>query len=269
MNGIKAQANSVKNVGRNWVSVTFPTAFDVIPAVFVTQASTRNTTATALRIRNVTNKGFEVLIQKELAQRDINPTVSVEIVNYVALTPGTGSVNGKKIRVGLTDESAVGTIHSPSLVNFGETLEDPLFFAYMQTTSDTIVSTLRYTQLTNTGVKIFRQRELSKGGSPTFGEKEQAAWMVIDLESERTSVDDVKAASQFSLFPNPVFDVLHINSENEKLASVEIYSLSGQKRLEEQYEKNIYKADINVSPLDKGIYFVRINTREVFKIIKR
>lgn len=69
-----------------------------------------------------------------------------------------------------------------------------------------------------------------------------------------------------SLYPNPVNDILNIESDTE-IKSVEIYNLQGQKI------KTALSKQVNVSDLSSGIYMVRIedenNAVETKKIVKQ
>ncbi len=60
--------------------------------------------------------------------------------------------------------------------------------------------------------------------------------------------------SDYSISPNPVTHQLHINSSTEFHPEIQIFNIYGKKVLDVQYE-NI----IDVSNLDMGIYFVKIN----------
>jgi hypothetical protein len=65
------------------------------------------------------------------------------------------------------------------------------------------------------------------------------------------------------LYPNPVKDVLYINTENETL--YKIYDMTGALV---QFGKFVDK-HINVSNLKEGIYIIRLNDEIAFKIIKQ
>ncbi|TCN57535.1 T9SS C-terminal target domain-containing protein [Flavobacterium circumlabens] len=68
-----------------------------------------------------------------------------------------------------------------------------------------------------------------------------------------------KGNSNFVLFPNPVKDVLNISSdENQSIKSIQIYNTLGQSVLDTKNIKTF--SNINVSELNKGIYFVKINS---------
>ncbi|UOX33308.1 T9SS type A sorting domain-containing protein [Flavobacterium sediminilitoris] len=73
------------------------------------------------------------------------------------------------------------------------------------------------------------------------------------------SVQDFDFGSKFTLYPNPVQDVLNFNSkENIAIQSVEIYNMLGQVVLT---VPNATKS-VDVSNLTKGNYFVKVNTEK-------
>lgn len=76
--------------------------------------------------------------------------------------------------------------------------------------------------------------------------------------------------TQFSYYPNPVQDILHIDSK-EKISEITIYDLTGREIL----SKNSFKYHdytIDLSDLTRGSYLVKIKLNEDFKsfqIIKK
>ena len=69
------------------------------------------------------------------------------------------------------------------------------------------------------------------------------------------------------IYPNPVSDKLYVSSENIVIEKLNIYSISGQKVLEQHTSINT----VDVSSLSKGMYFIEIATSEgktVKKFIK-
>ena len=71
------------------------------------------------------------------------------------------------------------------------------------------------------------------------------------------SSQDFDFGSQFTLYPNPVKDVLHFNSkENLDIKSVEIYNMLGQIVISVPNATT----SIDVSSLTNGNYFVKVNT---------
>lgn len=263
LGGVQAQAASFSNVGGAWRTVSFPTPFDQTPVVFANLITSRNPYAIAVRIRNVSTSGFEVQLQKEAALMDENATIaSLENINYLALTPGSGTIDGHKIQVGLTAESSVGTIYAPAKVVFDENVIKPLLFGFMQTTTSDIVSTLQYTDLKSSEVRLLRHPELSKGGSPAAGGKEQAAWMVIETDDSNSSIEGFSADdSAIQLYPNPVADVLFLKNTTGAVL-VEVFSAMG-----ERVQSEMVTGQLNLQGLPSGLYFVRINN-SIYKLLK-
>ncbi len=80
------------------------------------------------------------------------------------------------------------------------------------------------------------------------------------------SVSEVEDVSGFSVYPNPVKDVLNISSQ-KAVEKVEIYSPAGQLVLMETH-----KNQINMDALPAGIYMVKVisaKKTETFKVIKK
>jgi hypothetical protein len=69
-------------------------------------------------------------------------------------------------------------------------------------------------------------------------------------------VDD-NALTGLSLYPNPVNDILTVNYKNE-IESVEVYGSTGQLVMAEK--PNTLEANINVSGLSSGVYFLNITS---------
>lgn len=68
---------------------------------------------------------------------------------------------------------------------------------------------------------------------------------------------DESLLSEIEIYPNPVRNQFHIK-HSERITSVEIYSLSGQKLIQQKGENT---TEVNVSHLSKGTYIVRIQTQ--------
>lgn len=75
------------------------------------------------------------------------------------------------------------------------------------------------------------------------------------LGTEMPTVETITA------FPNPVSDILHINSN--AVDTIEIYSVTGQKLMQ-----NEGMNEINVSGLSKGVYLVKISSKNQSQTIK-
>lgn len=91
----------------------------------------------------------------------------------------------------------------------------------------------------------------------------------VCIEESDMSVNDA-SLSGVSIYPNPVKDVLNINSVND-VDKVEIYSISGQKIHSQSFNSNERNIDMNSLP--SGTYMVQIllttGAVETFKVLKK
>ena len=71
--------------------------------------------------------------------------------------------------------------------------------------------------------------------------------------------------STFNLFPNPVSNTLHIQSQKEQITQVDIYNLNGQLILQEQADH--VSKEIDVESLAPGMYYVLINEKYFEKVV--
>ena len=89
------------------------------------------------------------------------------------------------------------------------------------------------------------------------------------IKTALASVTELKGNFQFKTYPNPVSNVLHIESEQyfEVASEIEITNTLGQSVL-----KTGFKNEINVSEISQGFYNLKISTgnRQVYhsKIVK-
>lgn len=258
--GLTAYAGKTTADG-TWKTVTFPTAFEEIPAVFAFQTSNNSATATSIRIRNVSKDGFDILMQKETAQ---TYTVSSENISYLAVTTGEGKIDGRKVVVGRTLDKEVGTARGTSVtVNWSGALNNPLFFSFIQTTYDELGAVTRLTELNASSAKFFKQAERSSG-APSV-EKETAAWMVIESEETNSSIDNQTFSKNgLSVYPNPAYDYLYFNNPDGNPVQVEIFSLIGNL----QFSDYVSTDRISVKELPAGHYVIKVNGI-VTKFIKK
>src|SRR5690606_23822341 len=94
------------------------------------------------------------------------------------------------------------------------------------------------------------------------------ARIIIDIVESTANTTDF-TSSTFSIYPNPVKDVLNIsNSNGAEINSLTIVDING--RTVKQINSNI--SQINISDLNAGVYFVNINSTEgnlTKKIVKQ
>lgn len=243
--GLKAEANRVQ-VDGVWTPVTFATPFETVPVVFVSPLNSSTTHPLTARVRNVTTTGFELKLQKESA---IKTSISKESVAYLAVTQGTGTVNDQKLIVGKTADNVIKTT-GYTKIDFGATIEDPVFIAQMQTCNDdTVTAVIRTLSISTSFANITKQRERSTG--VTVAGNETAGWMV--LEPVKTSLTKHSAQARLGFYPNPVKDVLYLTRNISEGESFEIFNMYGV------LQKLVHTAGntIDVSDLAPGTYLIR------------
>jgi len=255
--GLKAIANKdYANPG--WTQITFSEPFDTIPVVFVTQLTSSATNATGVRVRNVTKTGFEARIQKE---SKVTTALYRETISYLAITPGNGVIAGKKVMVGKTTNAPIGTSTITTL-QYGQTINNPVFIAQMQTCNDdTVTATLRCVSVFTTYARLLKQRE--KSLNITAAANEDAGWIIMDPESNMVGIKTIKGR-ELTISPNPVSDDLYFNIDFTGSTRVNIYNMYGTLMKSEFVSGN----KMDVTNLPSGYYLLRTSNNFVAKFIK-
>ena len=88
--------------------------------------------------------------------------------------------------------------------------------------------------------------------------------ITIDADLLSTNVFEI---SETRLYPNPVVNVLNIESAGHQIKSIEIYNMTGQRILHRSYE-TLENISINVSQYNAGQYFIKLETAQG-SVIKR
>lgn len=225
---IQAEAGTADAVNTTWTKVSFGKAFHTKPVVLASLTVADDTTAT-VAVRNITNEGFEMRIRHE---GRVTTTHASGRVSYLAATPGEGTLAGRRVLVGLTDDGAVGAnLTGEGHIVYDKPFEEsPYFFAQMQTENDTITSTLRLKNRSKTGVTLFKDREKAVAHENVAGE--QVGYMAV---SKGLATAVAKTAARGN-------------------ASARWYSLSG--------------TPMNKQPRRPGVYIARQGTRAVRVIIR-
>ncbi|WP_445457959.1 T9SS type A sorting domain-containing protein [Flavobacterium sp. HNIBRBA15423] len=95
--------------------------------------------------------------------------------------------------------------------------------------------------------------------------------MVDDFKiTAATLKSDSFLASKFNIYPNPVNDIISINSDNVAFENISLTDINGRV-IKETTTNSVMNYDFNISDLNSGIYFLKIKTSEGIldkKIIK-
>ena len=176
--GVEAQTDTLAHVSPAWQTIHFPTPFSTAPVVLASPNSQQGPLPYSVAVRNVTPEGFDVRLQLE----GLHSLESAsETISYVAATPGKGRIGNRPITVGRTPEGAVGDALSGGYtLDYGSSSPSmPLLFGQMQTTSDTITSTLRIQHRDLGSATLIRDRE--KSTSFVRPTAEQVGYMLVGL----------------------------------------------------------------------------------------
>jgi hypothetical protein len=84
----------------------------------------------------------------------------------------------------------------------------------------------------------------------------KSAQLTFYLNDSNTAVANVQSSSGWSIYPNPVSDLLYLNGLNDETAIVTIFDVSGKMLMNQSLQNNA----IDVSSLAKGIYILRVTT---------
>ena len=90
-----------------------------------------------------------------------------------------------------------------------------------------------------------------------------------DVTCNTLSVDDLENLSAFTFAPNPVTNILTLNSRNT-IQNIALYNIVGQEVL--NVSPNDIQSDVDMSGLQTGTYFARVtinNSSQTVKLLKR
>lgn len=96
-----------------------------------------------------------------------------------------------------------------------------------------------------------------------------SSWIAQDDTAENLSVNSFQFGALVSLYPNPVSDKLKINSANDKIKSIKLWSVNG--KLYDSYILDSQQFELDMSSFENGLYLLQIQTNTesvVKKIIK-
>jgi len=189
-----------------------------------------------------------------------------------------------------TSDSLVFVVHSTILggaVGIGENGEFPFKIEEVEylEEGDTIKINILYSQVTpmdcycheQTIIKIRKgiyikavvEVKICKmvGGTPikpVFGPYRHVDIKELDLLSLTNVLENSFDIYEISIYPNPIQNVFYINLGENKTANLEIYNTQGSLL----WNKNAATTEIDISFLSSGLYFIVVDKKYVYKIIK-
>lgn len=257
--GLAVEGGVKQNVNNSWVTVNFQTEFEEAPVVFVTPSTAKSGYPVQPRVRNITKTGFEVKLTRELK---ITGAYTRENISYFAIAQGVGMIGGKRIEVGKTPEE-VGVLAKKYQIDFGANYENPIFFSTLQTCNDNYTYLLKYNDLKQNSVEVFKVRETSAGSVSIKVQLDQVGWMIIG-ESDAVGVPQISDnSSSLLIYPSITSDFLFVDVEDN--TTVELFNLGGVLVL----KTKVNNGGISVSSMQDGMYFLRTETGKTGRFIKK
>ncbi|WOI22920.1 CotH kinase family protein [Nonlabens ulvanivorans] len=93
--------------------------------------------------------------------------------------------------------------------------------------------------------------------APTFG-----------TNNETLSNSDFELNTDYAIYPNPVNDVININTNNGSINQIALYNLQGQQLMSLKFDGE-QQSQLDLTNYTQGIYLLTINNQQTVKVIKQ
>ncbi|MEK7954166.1 DUF1800 family protein [Luteolibacter soli] len=160
---------SQPNAG-TWKAVTFTTAFPSTPVVVLGTATNADAAGFAARVRNVTATGFEYQIDE---WDYLDGVHGQETLNYLAIEPGTHTIDGKTWQAGRTT-SVTRTLQTVTLGSGFSAA--PVVLAQVESTANAKAVTSRVQAVTTTN---FQLKTITQESDTATLSNESVGWIAI------------------------------------------------------------------------------------------
>ncbi|MFC4357786.1 succinylglutamate desuccinylase/aspartoacylase family protein [Halobium salinum] len=153
--------------GWGWVGLD---GFSTAPVVLTTVQTENDGQPVVARTRGPWDNGFDVRLQEEEGLGGHGE----ETVGYLAVEPGTGSVDGRAVEAGTARAN-----HEWTRVDFETDFADPVFVGGVQSYHSDDPCALRYRNLTGSSVEVLVEEEQSDN-SETWHATEDVGYLVVE-----------------------------------------------------------------------------------------
>lgn len=169
--GMKVYAGKATNVQEFWKTISFENLSST-PVLLAQKEISDDESASTVRIRNVSETGAELFLQEEEGNDgDVNSST----VHYLAIEPGTGSVDELYLEAGISGDSIS---ESWSDIQFAGDYNNARLLATIQTYNGSDPVALRYQLLSSTSFEAMAQEEQSEDAELGHA-SESIGWLVI------------------------------------------------------------------------------------------
>ena len=149
-----------------------------------------------------------------------------------------------------------GTLQMSANVLPANATDNSVTWSVTPGTGDATINTSGLLTATANGTVMVRAT--ANDGSGVYGELE----ITISGQEETTSVKTLQTANKLIVYPNPTDGVIYIETTNDIVPVIKLYSLLGEQIL----ETNGNKVDLSV--FDKGVYLLQVDG-EMIKVVKK
>jgi uncharacterized protein YkwD len=174
----------IGRVGTNhrWTSNSFSASFSATPVVFSQTQTVNGPQPIVTRHRGVSESEFDVRLQEE---ESLGPH-RTEDVGYLAIEPGSGTLNGRAFEAG-TRADVTDTWQT---IQFGDTYRQPVFVADGQSFRGANTCGVRYRNLTDSSVEVKIEEERSHDDE-TAHLGERVGYLVVEGVESDTPLSDL------------------------------------------------------------------------------
>jgi subtilase family serine protease len=257
------EAGKVENVNHNYTSKAFGNSFGGDQALLTQVVTCNDVSAVCTRVENLTDSGFQVKIQEEEGN---DGSHSSETVHYLAISPGTGQIDGKDFVAGKTANSVTDDWYT---IDFGQSLDTPLILADMNTENEDDPAALRYRNLSNSSVQVKVEEEQSEDSEVEHNNAEAVGYLVIStVESEPSSFEttgDKVIYENYIRLSSPIITgnlILNVSSNYDRKASVELIDIAGRVIKSKEINLKRGRENLSLGQFISGVYFIRIRSDE-------
>jgi hypothetical protein len=280
------------NIDHNYSQIEFLQDFEHTPVVFTQVSSFNESAAVVTRTKDVSRESFSVRIQEEEANDDKH---QMEDLSYLAIEPGSISVDGKSFEAGTTGTVVDENWHT---IQFDHSYTEPVFLADDQTVNGGDPVSLRMDNLDSTSVRIFMEEE--KSGDSEIGHvNEDVGYLVYENSEEEPQVNQksTKKSSgsdplessdsdsstinkkmyeqiqqEVKVYPNPTGGevIVELGGLDLNNAALKLVRMSGELIYQTDAVQNPVRFDISGEPA--GMYIIQLKIDGVIyerKIIKK
>jgi hypothetical protein len=264
--GVTWEAGKVEEVNHNFTSSAFTNSFEAAPVLLTQIVTCNESSAVCTRVEDLTGSSFQVKVQEEEGN---NGTHTGETIHYIAVSSGSGQIDGKDFIAGKTSNSVR---HEWYTIDFGQSIDLSLMLASINTEEGRDPCVLRYDNLGNSSVEVKVEEEQSGDDEVRHNRAEALGYLILSLSETElatfTTTEDKVIFENYIKLVAPLITgnlILNISSNYDRKASVELIDVAGRVVKRKNLNLKRGREDLNFGQFKAGVYFLRIKSDEMDK----